>query len=65
MSAWHWICSDALRLPPITKELKMSDQTQRLKDDPKDQQKNKADDQDDRQNPAQPDVDEDDSGPGE
>jgi len=46
--------------------LKVSDQIQRLKDDPTEQQKkNEADDRDDRENPAQPDVDEDDSGPAE
>jgi len=64
--AWHWICSYPARLtPPSTKELKMGDQIQRLKDDPKEQQKkDQAEDKDQRQNSEQP-VDEDDSGPSE
>jgi hypothetical protein len=43
----------------------MGDQIQRLKDDPKEQQKkDQAEDKDQRQNSEQP-VDEDDSGPSE
>jgi hypothetical protein len=50
----------------ITKGVEMGDQIQRLKDDPKEQQKKEqAEDQDQRENPEQPDVDDDDSGPSQ
>ena len=51
--------------PPSTRELKMGDQIQRLKDDPKEQQKKEqAEDKDQREISEQP-VDEDDSGPSQ